>query len=119
MANSGITRKEKIVIAITVPLLVLVLVGEIAWFVNKQNNNYEKCCNNPPTYNWIEEDLERVFWTTNVMVYDDDEEENHILYTVGANGFYYKVHYAISGSFMSYHWKYQGHILINWEPDNL
>lgn len=76
---------------------------------------YNSCLDNPPDTNWVEEDLERVFMTTDVCCLDWDQEENHAFYDVSANGFYYRCHYVISRSLLSKpHWKYKNYIQINW-----
>jgi hypothetical protein len=75
---------------------------------------YERTALNPPSINFVEEDLETVFMTTNVVVYDTDHEYNEFFCKVEANGFNYKVRYSVCCQYiMSFTWKYQNHIMIN------
>jgi hypothetical protein len=75
---------------------------------------YEKTALNPPSINFVEEDLETVFMTTNVVVYDTNHEYNDFYCKVEANGFNYKVRYSVCCQYiMSFTWKYQNHIMIN------
>ena len=112
------TKKDKIQLAILCPSLFLVLVGLLTGIYFLDRNEFDKTVSNPPDTNWVEEDLEPVFMTTGVCVLDENHEENHVYYKVSANDFYYKVHYAVSHTWLGcYRWKYINHIQINYVVD--
>ena len=69
--------------------------------------------NSPPSINYIEEDLEEVFMTKDVTVYNIEIETDTIYYKVSANGFNYTVEYKLSrGIFIYWEWRYVRHIEI-------
>lgn len=108
---------KKNLIGIIIPCsLILSLVGLVIAIQVDINKEYENCLTYPLDTNWVEEDLEPIFMTTDVCCLDWWQEENHAYYDVSANGFYYRCHYAIGRVSLGYpHWKYQNHIQINYE----
>ena len=103
------------ILLIVVPILLTILAIEIIGFSHIDRKKYYECLEYTPDTNWVEEDLEPIFMTTGVCVLDTNDEGEHIYYTIRANGFYYKVHYAVSKTWIAnYRWKYQNHIQINY-----
>ena len=102
-------KSQSIIFVIGVFLTVLVVVGLILFFTFLR---YEKALDNPPDINYIEEDLEGVFMTTGVVVYDYKQEENHLFVKVEANGLTYKVEYVLKADG---YWEYSRYIEIKEE----
>ena len=76
----------------------------------REYNRMLKSC---PSINFIEEDLEEVFMTKNVVVNNVDINKDEIYYTISANGFDYKVEYKLSRKKSIYwEWRYIRHIEI-------
>lgn len=74
-----------------------------------------RCIQNPPSIVYIEEDLEELFLTRSVTVIDYEEDAETIVYTVSANGIFYKVLYKVTPSLGSFIWRYDRHIQIKME----
>ena len=106
-------KKYCLILVLSVWSLVIVSIGSIVGISIIDKNHYNSAIDNPPTVNWFEEDLEKVFLSTDVYVYEDYEHEKENIYlTVRANGFYYKTHYYLKHSFTSWYWEYDRHIEI-------
>ena len=88
--------------AIVVPCIV-VFVCMIIGLFHLDKARYNECFNNPPDTNYVEEDLEDVFMTTGVIVYDERQEETRIYYKIEANGLNYKVLYVIKHPNIGYY----------------
>jgi len=100
------------VVAISMVFFVCMIVG----FIHLDKARYNECFNNPPDTNYVEEDLEDVFMTTGVIVYDERQEETRIYYKVEANGLNYKVLYVMKHpDIFYYRWGYERHIEIREE----
>lgn len=110
-------RRDKILLKISLILLLAggLIAGVGFTTVNIENKEYDKCIENPPDPNWVEEDLEPIFMTTGVCCLGWEQQENHAYYDVSANGFYYRCHYTIHKAPLGLpHWKYINHIQIKW-----
>ena len=106
-------KKDKIFAFLALALCLFGATCVISGCILSDRYSYNYRLNNPPDVNWVEEDLEPIFMTTGVCILDTDNEGNHIYYKASANGFYYKVHYAIAKDYhFNYCWKYQNHIQI-------
>jgi len=89
------------------------LIGCFVFITVSRDENYKKVYYNPPTINYIEEDLEEVFMTTFVVVYNEDDEGDSICYDVKANGLFYRVLYVIKrNGLVDFKWGYKRHIQI-------
>lgn len=105
-------KSQSIIFAIGVFLTVLVVAGLMLFFTFKR---YEKALDNPPDINYIEEDLEGVFMTTFVVVYEYEQEQNYLYVKARANGLTYKVEYVLE---TDGHWEYSRYIEIKEELEN-
>lgn len=104
--------------AIVVPTLVICACCFVGLF-HLDRAKYNECIDNPPDTSWVEEDLEDVFMTNGVIVYDEDNETDRIYYKVEANGLNYKVLYNIKHPNIGYYyWGYTRHIEIKEEIDD-
>lgn len=106
-------KKEIIIIVFIVMLLIipLVTIGIISSI-----NSYNEAINNPPDFNWLEEDLEDVFMTKFVDVPQEhiDFEKKELYCVAKANGLYFKVHYVlVVRDFVNWEWKYDRYIQIS------
>ena len=109
--NKNITTKSLItIIAVGVLLTVGVTCMSVGFAImNKKNYQYAR--NNPPETELIEKDLEPIFLTTDIVVYEENIMDNHAYYTVYANKLYYKVEYAIKKyNWFNYYWQYQKYV---------
>ena len=103
--------KKKTIILLYLVIIVIFVSCIVYGHVNK--TNYNKTINNPPNQDWLEEDLEKVFLSTDVYVYPNIEHiDKDMFLTVRANGLYYKVHYYLKQSFASWYWEYDRYIEI-------
>ena len=105
-------KSQSIVYVIGVLLTVLVVAGLMLFFTFKR---YEKALDNPPDINYIEEDLEGVFMTTFVVVYDYEQQQDYLYVKVRANGLAYKVEYVLKAEG---YWKYSRYIEIKEEVED-
>lgn len=104
---------EIIILALFVLAAFTTIIVLSVQFFKKQR---QKCIDNPPSINYVEEDLESVFLTTFVVVEYVDPQEESIIYIVYANGLYYKVLYIIeNGYIFSFYWEYKKHVQISKE----
>jgi hypothetical protein len=105
--------KEIILIVLTGILIIGTI---ITTFVIVGKNRYNEAINNPPDFNWLEEDLEDVFMTKFVDVPQEhiDFEKRELYCVAKANGLYYKVHYVlVVRNFVNWEWKYDRYIQIS------
>ncbi len=92
---------------------VVAILCSLAGIIVLDKLRYRECINNAPTINYIEEDLEAVFMTTFVVVYDYEQEEECLYVKVEANNLTYKVEYKIKRlALASFGWKYNRYIEI-------
>ena len=103
-------------------LIIIVLIGIliigtiITTFIIVGKNRYNEAINNPPDFNWLEEDLEDVFMTKFVDVPQEhiDFEKRELYCVAKANGLYYKVHYVlVVRNFVNWEWKYDRYIQVS------
>ena len=104
-------------------IVIIVLVGIlsigtlITLFIIVGKNRYNDAISNPPSINWIEEDLEDIFMTKSVDVQEEhiDFEKEEIYCVVKANGLYFKVHYVLVSRdfFVNWKWEYDRYIQIS------
>lgn len=93
---------------------IVVVVGLMGGLVFVHAKAYETTALTPPSLYFIEEDLELVFMTTDLDVYEQEHEFDEFYCKVKAHGFKYKVRYSVHAlSLASFTWKYQNHIMIN------
>lgn len=104
-------KSQSIIDVIGIFLTVLVVAGLMLFFTFKR---YEKALDNPPDIDYIEEDLEEVFMTTFVVVYDYEQEQDYLYVKVKANGSTYKVEYVLKAEG---YWKYSRYIEIKEEVE--
>lgn len=104
-------KSQSIIDVIGIFLTVLVVAGLMLFFTFKR---YEKALDNPPDINYIEEDLEGVFMTTFVVVYEYEQEQDHLFVKVEANGLTYTVEYVLTADG---YWKYSRYIEIKEEVE--
>jgi hypothetical protein len=105
--------KQLIIIVLTGILIIGTI---ITTFVIVGKNRYNEAINNPPDFNWLEEDLEDVFMTKFVDVPQAhiDFEKRELYCVAKANGLYYKVHYVlVVRNFVNWEWKYDRYIQIS------
>lgn len=89
------------------------LISCFVFAVISRDKNYNKVFYNPPTINYIEEDLEPIFMTTYVVVYNFEDEGDAIFYDVKANDLSYRVLYVIKrNGLLDFKWAYERHIQI-------
>ena len=93
----------------------LFVVGMIGLAIFLTFSKYQKALDNPPDINYIEEDLEEVFMTTFVVVYEYEQQQDYLYVKVKANGLTYKVEYALQAEG---YWKYSRYIEIKEELEN-
>lgn len=94
-----------LIVVITFAIFFCVLMG----LRDREYNRMLKSC---PSINFIEEDLEEVFMTRNVVVKNADINKDEIYYTISANGVDYKVEYKLRQKFIYWEWRYIRHIEI-------
>ncbi len=117
-------RKFIIEVVIIILVGILIIGAFITLFINIGKNRYNEAINNPPSINWIEEDLEDIFMTKFVDVQEEhiDFEKEEIYCVVKANGLYFKVHYVlVNRYFVNWEWEYDRYIQISevcYEQDN-
>jgi len=105
---------KEIVIIVLVGILIVGAFITLLIIVGK--NRYNDAISNPPSINWIEEDLEDIFMTKSVDVQKEhvDFEKEEIYCVVKANGLYFKVHYVlINRDFVNWKWEYDRYIQIS------
>lgn len=105
---------KEIVIIVLIGILSIGTLITIAIIVGK--NRYNDAISNPPSINWIEEDLEDIFMTKSVDVQEEhiDFEKEEIYCVVKANGLYFKVHYVLVNiDFVNWKWEYDRYIQIS------
>lgn len=101
------------IVGICILVLVGVLLIATCIVIPLTNREYNKMYKSPPSVGYIEEDLEEVFMTRDVTVYEVDNSKDVIYYSVTANGFNYKVEYQLRRSkFIYWEWRYIRHIEI-------
>lgn len=106
--------KDNIVIGTAIIIALIIITFLSIGLFNIEKNRYNECVDNPPTINYVEEDLEDVFITKNVEVLSFTQEQDICFYIVKANGLYYKVVYYIdTHNFFSATWKYSRYIPIS------
>ena len=102
---------------IIIVLIGILIIGTIiTTFVIVGKNRYNEAINNPPDFNWLEEDLEDVFMTKFVDVFQEriDYEKEEIYCVAKANGLYFKVHYVLEvRNFVNWEWKYDRYIQVS------
>lgn len=105
--------------AFWIPLLVLFVAVDISLITTlavKSKREHDSLIDNPPTYYYVEETLEEVFYTTYVVVIDSENYDYDAYYDVYANGFFYRVRYNLQrNEFFRWHWKYINYIQIKGE----
>lgn len=88
--------------------LVLVAVAVFAMLIVKVVDNRNKVIDNLPSQNWIEEDLEEYFLSTDVCVLDEPEQrgaEFTVLCYVEGN--YYKALYRVKQGYLyRFYWEF-------------
>lgn len=93
-----------------------IVVTTVIGLLHIDKSNHIEAINNPPSINYIEEELEYTFLTTDIEVSVYDDNEDYVLYIVKANGFVYKVLYrVVRGTYLSYHWEMIKYIQIKGE----
>ena len=101
------------IIMMTVLVGVFALIIFTAIVIDLTNREYNRMLKSCPSISFIEEDLEEVFMTRNVVVNGAEINQDTIYYTISANGFDYKVEYKLSRKkFIYWEWKYIRHIEI-------
>lgn len=98
-----------------VSLLVFFAAVDISLIITlaiKGNRERNSLIDNPPSYYYVEETLEEVFYTTDVVVLDSDNYGYDAYYDVTANGFFYRVRYNLQREFFRWHWEYINYIQI-------
>ena len=102
---------------IIIVLIGILIIGTIiTTFVIVGKNRYNEAINNPPDFNWLEEDLEDVFMTKFVDVFQEriDYEKEEIYCVAKANGLYFKVHYVlVNRNFVNWEWEYDRYIQVS------
>lgn len=93
------------IVAITIAITIICGIG-----IHKRNI---ETLNNPPSKNYIEEDLEEVFMTTFVVVLEQEQEYDIIYYNIEANGLYYRVEYVCELNNCNRQWVYSKYVPIN------
>ena len=104
-------KSQSIIDVIGIFLTVLVVAGLTLFILFAR---YDKALDNPPDINYIEEDLEEVFMTTFVVVYDYEQEQDYLYVKTKANGLTYKVEYVLKADG---YWKYSRYIEIKEDDD--
>ena len=104
-------QKEKLELSLVAVFLALVMAASMALvlaLVFKNKSDYENALNKPPTLFEVEERCEQEFWTTDLIVYEMVEEgEGIAIYTIKANGLYFKVKFGIKNNWGSgVYWDY-------------
>ena len=105
--------KGNIAIGFTIIIGSILIIFFIIGLINIEKYEYNECIDNPPTINYVEEDLEDVFITKNVEVLKFTQEQDICFYIVKANGLYYRVVYCIDTHYYSPNWKYSRYIQIS------
>ena len=108
------TKKELTFWVSLLVCLVAVDISLITTLAIESKKEHDSLIDNPPTYYYVEETLEEVFYTTNVIVLDSENYDYDAYYDVTANGFFYRVRYNLQkNEFFRWHWKYINHVQIN------
>lgn len=111
--SDDIQDKTYRVLGVSLVVFISVLLIFTGVVINLTNREYNKMYKSPPSVGYIEEDLEEVFMTRDVTVYEVDNSKDVIYYSVTANGLIYKVEYKLSRSkFIYWEWRYIRHIEI-------
>ncbi len=106
-------KKDTLLGFIALIFVLLLSAGMTTFVVIHTNNKRNKLAENPPTINEVEERLEEVFYTTDVIVFEMyDNYETTAIYTVKANGFYYRVRFSIHSAMLDYWWDYNDYVLV-------
>lgn len=110
------TKKEKTVIVIVVVLLTIFIVCSVLFFIKENEKNYNETLNSPPTYNYIEQDLESILISSNIQVLDSNQNNDEIIYRVRVDeteyGVLYKIKLMRKDVSMTYKWTYISHRLV-------
>lgn len=88
--------------------LVLIAVAVCAILIAKVVDNRNKTIDNLPSQNWIEEDLEEYFLSTDVYVFDEPEQ-HYAEFTVlcYAEGNYYRALYRVKQGYLyHFYWEF-------------
>lgn len=111
--------KHKIIIALlSIVLVSFIFAGLFLYAGNTEHQKYMKVLNSPPSYNYIEEDMETYLVSKCLEVLNHKQENDQIFYTVRIveNDHLYLVMYEIKryegviGSV--YKWEYRSHRFI-------
>jgi len=102
-----------VVLVLSVSFLVIACFG--CYHTNKRNYQHE--LNNPPTINYIEEDLEDVFMSRSVSVVEYEKQGQFVVVIIKANGLLFKGLYSIhsTGFPFTYCWVFDKYIVISGE----
>ncbi len=107
------SRKELIIIVL---IAILLLIPLATTGIISSINSYNEAIKNPPDFNWLEEDLEDVFMTKFVDVFQEhiDFEKKELYCVAKANGLYFKVHYVlVVRDVVNWEWKYDRYVQIS------
>lgn len=110
------TKKDKIVIVIIAVLLTIFIVCFVLFFIKEDEKNYNETLNSPPTYNYIEQDLESILISRNIQVLYSNQNNDEIIYRVKVDETEYAVLYKIKSMsknvYITYKWNYISHRLV-------
>lgn len=85
-------NRVAIIVAVT---FIVIALGEGIWGVGGLIQDYQYNLDNPPSENYIEEDLEYSLVTLDVRVVEMEQDDNILLVRVAANGLIFRAEYKI------------------------
>lgn len=86
-------KREKMLNTLTIVIGVILIITMIVIFSIQAFQRRDYLIDNPPSYSFVEEDLEEDLCTLDVRVLEDEQDGDVVLYKVWANNAVWKVTY--------------------------